>query len=134
MSQKTPSTLVLERVLNHPPEKVWRALTQQHLVREWLLEGDIHAEEGHSFAFATGFGQIDCKVVAVEPGVRIAYTWEALGLRSVVTWTLTDQGGATLLRMEQTGFRPDQAQAYGGAHGGWKRFISNLDILLETMD
>ena len=134
MGNPTPSTLVIERVLNHPAHKVWLALTQQHLVREWLLEGDIRAEAGHSFAFATGFGQIDCKVIEVDPGKRLAYTWEALGLRSVVTWTLTDQGNATLLRMEQTGFRPDQAQAYGGAYGGWKRFIGKLAALLESID
>lgn len=132
MGNPVPSTLVIERVLNHPADKVWRALTQPHLVREWLMEGDISAEEGHRFAFATSFGQIACQVMEVEPGVRIAYSWEALGLESVVTWTLTDQGRSTHLRMEQTGFRPDQAQAYGGAHAGWKRFIGNLETLLET--
>lgn len=134
MSNPTPRTLVIERVLNHPSDKVWRALTQPHLVREWLLEGDIRAEEGHQFAFATGFGQIDCEVQEVEPGQKIAYSWEALGLESVVTWTLIDQGDSTLLRMEQTGFRPDQAQAYGGAYGGWKRFVGNLETLLDADD
>lgn len=134
MGKPAPGTLVIERVLNHPAEKVWRALTQPQLVREWLLDGDIIAEEGHRFAFAAGFGEIECKVVEVEPGVRLAYTWEALGLESVVTWTLSSRGGATLLRLEQTGFRRDQAQAYGGANAGWKRFIGKLDTLLQAID
>ena len=29
--------------------------------------------------------------------------------------------------MEQSGFRPDQQQAYQGAKGGWQQFFANLD-------
>ena len=134
MARSTPHKLAIERILNHPPEKVWRALTQPHLVREWLLEGDFRAERGHSFSLEAGFGQIQCKVIEVEPGIRLSYTWEAFGLQSVVTWTLKKTGNATILTMEQTGFRPDQAQAYGGAHAGWKRFIDNLDVLLKAQE
>ena len=43
------------------------------------------------------------------PGIR---TRAAYGLTSVVTWTLTPTGTGTHLRMEQSGFRPDQQQAY----------------------
>ena len=47
-----------------------------------------------------------------------------MGLESVVTWTLTPDGTGTHLRMEQSGFRPDQQQAYQGAKFGWQKFFA----------
>jgi hypothetical protein len=32
--------------------------------------------------------------------------------------------------MEQSGFRPGQKQAYGGAKAGWQKFIGQLETLL----
>ena len=34
-------TVVIERTLAHPPEKIWRALTQPHLIGEWLMQTDF---------------------------------------------------------------------------------------------
>lgn len=45
----------------------------------------------------------------------------------MVTYTLTPTATGTHLRVEQTGFRPDQKQAYGGAHAGWKAFLQKLE-------
>ncbi|HYI01684.1 hypothetical protein [Hyalangium sp.] len=30
-------SLVVERVMPHPPEKIWRALTQGPLLEKWLI-------------------------------------------------------------------------------------------------
>jgi len=49
----------------------------------------------------------------------------------VVTFTLTPTASGTRLRMEQSGFRPDQKQAFGGAHAGWKTFLDKLETLLS---
>ena len=48
-------------------------------------------------------------------------------LRSVVTYTLTPTEAGTHLRVEQAGFRPEQKQAFGGAHAGWKLFLEKLE-------
>jgi uncharacterized protein YndB with AHSA1/START domain len=48
----------------------------------------------------------------------------------VVTFTLTPTSSGTHLRMEQSGFRPDQKQAFGGAKAGWQKFIGQLETLL----
>jgi uncharacterized protein YndB with AHSA1/START domain len=48
-------------------------------------------------------------------------------LESVVTWTLEPTNNGTNLRMEQSGFRPDQEQAYQGAKIGWQRFFNTLE-------
>ncbi len=67
-------------------------------------------------------------------GRCISYTWDALDVQSVVTWTLTPDGEGTLLTMQQCGFRADQKRAYGGAKVGWSRFLDNLEGLLIRHD
>jgi uncharacterized protein YndB with AHSA1/START domain len=49
-------------------------------------------------------------------------------------FTLTPTRSGTHLRMEQTGFRPDQRQAYGGAQAGWQKFFANLEQLVARTD
>lgn len=126
--------VVKERHLDHPPEKVWRALTQTHLIGEWLMECDFKAEPGHDFELKADWGSIACKVLAVEPHRALSYSWQSRGLESVVTWTLTRTGTGTLLHMEQTGFGPDQEQAYRGATAGWTSFLGRLEKVLSDLD
>jgi uncharacterized protein YndB with AHSA1/START domain len=127
-------SVVVERELGHAPEKIWRALTQPHLIAEWLMKGDFQPVIGHRFDFRADWGTVDCRVTEVEPHRKLAYTWEAMGLESVVTWTLTPSGNGTLLRMEQVSFRPDQEQAYQGARFGWPRFFAAMEQLLQRLD
>jgi uncharacterized protein YndB with AHSA1/START domain len=44
-------TLVIERELPHPPEKIWRALTQGSLIKEWLMDNDFEPVLGRKFTF-----------------------------------------------------------------------------------
>ena len=96
----------------HPPEKVWRALTEGPLIEEWLMKNDFQPVVDHRFQLCADWGSVDCQVLAVEPNKTLSYTWAAFGLESVVTWTLSPTSTGTHLRMEQSGFRPDQQQAY----------------------
>ncbi len=123
-------SVVVEREIPYPPEKIWRALTQPHLIEEWLMKNDFRPVAGHRFNFRADWGGVECQVTAVEPNKTLAYTWAAMGLESVVTWTLTPTSTGAVLRMEQSGFRPDQQQAYRGAHGGWRRMFAALEQLL----
>lgn len=136
MSTTATETLnvVVERDLPFPPEKIWRALTQPHLLAEWLMKADFQPVVGHDFQFTAGWGVIDCQVLEVEPQRALAYRWAAQGLDSVVTWTLVPTGAGTRLRMEQTGFRPEQQQAYRGATAGWPRFFAGLEQVLARLD
>ena len=126
-------SVVVEREISYPPEKIWRALTQPHLIEEWLMKNDFKPVLDHRFNLRADWGVVDCQVVTIEANRTLAYSWAALGLASVVTWTLTPSGTGTLLRMEQVGFRPDQQQAYQGAQFGWPRFFANLEQLLERV-
>jgi uncharacterized protein YndB with AHSA1/START domain len=127
-------SVVVEREIAHPPEKIWRALTQPHLIEEWLMKSEFKPVVGHRFDFRADWGSVDCEVLAVEPNRTLSYTWGAYGLESVVTWTLTPTDTGTRLRMEQIGFRPDQEQAYQGAKHGWNRFFGNLEQVLARID
>ena len=127
-------SVVVEREMPYPPEKIWRALTQPHLIEEWLMKNDFKPVVDHRFSLRADWGAVDCQVMAVEPNKTLSYTWGALGLESVVTWTLTAKNGGTHLRMEQLGFRPDQQQAYQGARYGWQKFFGNLEQVLAQID
>lgn len=120
-------TVVVEREFAHPPEKLWRALTQPHLIEAWLMKNDFLPAAGHRFKLSADWGSVDCQVQEVEPQKTLSYTWSAIGLESVVTWTLDATAKGTLLRMEQAGFRLDQEQAYRGAQYGWQNFFQQLE-------
>ena len=125
--------VVVEREIPFPPEKIWRALTQPHLIEEWLMKNDFKPVVGHGFNFRADWGAVDCQVRAVEPNKTLSYTWGAYGLESVVTWTLTATSTGTNLRMEQSGFRPDQQQAYQGAKYGWQKFFAGLERVVAGL-
>jgi uncharacterized protein YndB with AHSA1/START domain len=129
-------SLVVEREMPHPPEKIWRALTSGPLIEEWLMKNDFQPVVGHRFNFrATPMphwnGVVDSQVLVIEPYERLSYTWNASaaagGLKTVVTWTLTPASGGTHVRMEQTGFRPEDEANYKGAGYGWQRFVAGLE-------
>ncbi len=87
-------SVIVEREIPFPPEKIWRALTQPHLIEEWLMNNDFRPVVGQGFSLRADLG--------------------------------------THLRMEQSGFRPDQQQAYQGAKYGWQKFFANLEQVLQS--
>jgi uncharacterized protein YndB with AHSA1/START domain len=130
-------SVVVERDIPYPPEKIWRALTQPQLIEEWLMKNDFKPVVGHSFNLRGEWGgTLDCEVLSVEPNRTLSYSWNfshddpAFNLTSVVTFTLASTGAGTRLRVEQSGFRPDQKQAYGGAKAGWPQFLAKLEQVL----
>ncbi|MFZ0639640.1 MAG: SRPBCC domain-containing protein [Candidatus Acidiferrales bacterium] len=140
MTNTAPTrSLVIEREMPHPPEKIWRALTEGPLIEEWLMKNDFQPVVGHRFNFRSTpvpnwNGVIDGEVLLVEPNSRLSYNWGSMGLKSVVTWTLTPAKGGTLLRMEQTGFRSEEDAYYKGANYGWQKFIGSLERVAGGLD
>ncbi len=131
-------SVVIERQMPYPPEKIWRALTEGALIKEWLMENDFQPLVSHRFSFrATPVpnwnGIIDGEVRIVEPNKKLSYSWGAFGLASVVEWTLTPTPDGTLVRMEHSGFGPNQDAAYKGANYGWQKFIGNLQRVLAEL-
>lgn len=132
-------TIAFELDLRHPPEKVWRALTDPALLTEWLLPViELKLEPGAAFRFKTqaypGWdGTVDCRILEIEPHKRIKYSWNVPFLQTVVTFTLTPTPAGTQLTLVQTGFKGDQRRESGGARYGWTMMGGKLIELLERI-
>jgi len=132
-------SVIIEREMPHPPEKIWRALTQGHLIEEWLMANDFQPVVEHKFTLRAPpvpnwNGIVDCEVLVVEPHSRLSYRWGSMGLKSVVAWTLTPTKAGTHVRMEQSGFPSEEGAYYKGANYGWQKFIGNLERVLAGLD
>ena len=132
-------TVVVEREFPSPPEKLWRAPTQPHLIEEWLMKNDFKADVGHKFQLRMDAqqgwnGVIDCQVTQIDPNRTLSYTWGSMGTDTAVTFTLTPTATGTHLRVEQSGFARNNAQAFAGATYGWKNFLGKLDQLLARTE
>jgi uncharacterized protein YndB with AHSA1/START domain len=142
-------SIVVELELRHPPEKVWRALTESDLIAAWLMPNDFRAQVGHRFTMRTrpapGFdGIVQCEVLAVEPNRRLSYSWrggakdrQGYGalLDTVVTWTLTPGAdGGTRLHLEHKGFGAAQESTFNILKQGWSVNVAErLNRVLEAM-
>jgi uncharacterized protein YndB with AHSA1/START domain len=99
------------------------------------MKNDFEPVTGRKFQFQAdpvpGWnGIIDGTVLIVEPLKQLSYNWSSMGHDFVVLWTLSPTEGGTHLRLEQSGFGPDQNAAYQGANYGWQRFLGNLERVL----
>jgi len=127
--------------LAHAPEKVWRALTDPKLLSEWLLPViGLELKVCAAFTLKTQpyppwDGTVDCKMLAIEPLEKISYAWDvgAMGLFTVVTFTLTKTEKGTRMTLVQSGFKPEQKQNSGGARYGWKLMGGKLVELLAKL-
>ena len=135
------SALSFEFDLQHPPEKVWRALTDPVLLAEWLLP--VVGPEfvpGAAFTFKTqpypGWdGTVNCRVLEVDSPRKLSYAWVVgdMDIDTVVTFTLTPTASGTRLTLVQSGFKPEQGQSFGGARYGWKMMGGKLVDLLARI-
>jgi uncharacterized protein YndB with AHSA1/START domain len=122
--------------LPHPPEKVWRALTDPTLLSEWLLPVfGLKLEPGAEFMFKTQphppwDGVVNCRLIEIEPHRKLSYAWTVPFLDTVVTFTLTPTESGTRLSLLQSGFTTDQKRESGGARYGWKMMGGKLVDLL----
>src|SRR5687767_2469267 len=105
--------IVLERVLEAPVSKVWKAITDTRQMQSWYFDiAEFKAEPGFEFVFYGGDGQQQwahyCKVVEVIKEKKLSYTWtykdEFPDVETIVTFELFDQGdNTTRLRLTHEG-------------------------------
>lgn len=129
-------SLSFEFDLHHAPEKVWRALIEPELLKEWLLPVvGLELERGAAFTFKTqpypGWdGIVSCRMLEIEAHRKLSYAWGVPFLETVVTFTLTPTASGTRLTVVQSGFKPDQKREFGGARYGWRMMGGKLVELL----
>lgn len=143
----TRRAIIVEKVLPHPPDKIWKVLTDSELIAKWLMPSDFQAEVGRRFTFRSKpmgdwDGVVECEVLDCDPPRRLRYSWvggsktnDKYGSRldSVVTWTLTPADGGTLLRMEHEGFGPGNEFAYEAMSGGWAHVPDRISELAARL-
>ena len=118
-----PGTIRLSQFINHPPAKVWQALTDPKIHAKWWAAGDVRAVVGHRFTLDMGpWGQQPCEVIAVEPERLLSYSFAPersirpspgdLSPRTrVLVCTWSTQVSTSILRWEK---RPSTAWAKVG--------------------
>jgi len=141
--------IVVEEVLPHPPQKVWRALTSAQLIARWLMPNDFEPVVGKRFNFTTKpigdwDGVVHCEVLEVVPLQRLVHSWtggsddnDKYGTRldSVVTWTLTPVPGGTRVRMVHDRFRsPRNDAAYPEMTRGWNTVLPRIAQIAAELD
>ena len=142
-------SIVVEYEFRHPPEKVWRALTETDLIASWLMPNDFRAEVGIASPSARAplpastesciarFLQSNRIGGCLTPGAAGRRTRRGYGaeLDTVVTWTLTSSpGGGTRLRLDHDGFTPDKESTFNIRKRGWTTgVIPSLGRVLDGM-
>lgn len=130
--------------LPHPPEQVWRALTDPELLASWLMPNDFQARVGHRFTFRTdpvpahGFdGIVHCEVIELVPAQRLCIRWAGGGIDTTVRWELFPEGAGTRLLLSHEGFDeddPGQQTTLQILGGGWRGHLARrLDETLTAM-
>jgi uncharacterized protein YndB with AHSA1/START domain len=138
--------IVVDELLPHAPEIVWKTLTTPELIGRWLKmpATGFAPVKGTRFSFKTTAagawdGTIHCEVLEVRPNERLAYSWKGgheanVGygsrLDTVVTWVLSRVDTGTRLRLVHSGFvLPRNDTAFKGLGEGWKGVLPRIGAL-----
>lgn len=119
----TPDPIRIERRLNHPIERVWRAVTEPGEMARWFVTEEIPwtPETGEEFEAAGHRGRI----TDVSPPHRFAWEWHV----ESYSFELSEDGDGTLLVFTHV-FNPEYGPAEQHRHG-WAIYFTRLDVHLD---
>ncbi len=135
---------VIERTFDAPVEKVWKAITDRDEMKNWYFDlEEFKPEIGFEFEFIGGEDGKEfvhlCKVVEVQPGRKVSYTWAYEGYpgKSTVTFELFPEGEGTRLKLTHAGLETFPADikdfAKENFEKGWTEIIgTSLKNYLES--
>lgn len=134
--------IVVEEVLPHAPDVIWKALTTGDLIGRWLMPAKgFEAVKGNRFTFTTRpagawDGTIQCEILEIEPQSRLVYSWKSghadnvgygAPLDTVVSWALEPAGAGTRVTMIHAGFVvPRNELALQNMGEGWRKIVPRL--------
>ena len=102
--------IVVERTLNAPADKVWKAITDRAQMKQWSFDiREFKAEVGFKFQFLGGTDEHKylhkCQVTEVILGKKLTYSWRYDGYEGIsyVTWELAQEGNQTRLTLTHRG-------------------------------
>ncbi|WP_370326116.1 SRPBCC family protein [Euzebya sp.] len=133
--------LRFERHLAHPPEKVWRAITESAHLRSWF-PADIVGErrpgaaielpfwpdhvEAHDIADPVLSGEIR----VWDPPREFTWTWDG----DLLHWQLTSEGDGTRLTFTTWPADQDDHPALSDQAAGYHVCLDHLEVLLDGGD
>jgi uncharacterized protein YndB with AHSA1/START domain len=134
--------IVVDEVLPHAPQTIWKTLTTGELIDRWLMKSTgFQPVKGARFTLQTTpagawDGVIHCEVLEVIRSERLSYTWRGghdgnaqygSRLDTVVTWTLAKVDGGTRVRLVHSGFvMPKNATTFRNLSEGWKKILGKI--------
>lgn len=134
MTGTEPAAIRCDQFIPHPPEAVWRALTDPELHARWWAAGDVRPVVGHRFTLDMGaWGPQPCEVLAVEPERLLRYSFAEGSLGSTITWRLDPEGTGTRLFLEHEGLDLDTPMGRTAVEGmgrGWPDVLRRIDSVL----
>jgi uncharacterized protein YndB with AHSA1/START domain len=142
--------IVVEEVLPHAPETIWKTLTTGKLVNRWLMKSTgFQPVKDARFTFQTTpagawDGVIHCQVLEAMPNERLVYAWRGghegnvgygAPLDTVVAWTLSRAGNGTRLRLVHSGFvTPKNDSAFNTMSEAWKKVVKSVGDIADDQD
>jgi uncharacterized protein YndB with AHSA1/START domain len=142
--------IVVDEILPHAPETIWKTLTTGELIARWLMEPTgFEPVAGKRFTYQTKpagawDGVIHCEVLEVIPNERFSYSWKGgdeantgygSRLDTTVSWTLSRVRNGTRVRLVHSGFmRPRNDTAFRNMSEGWKKIVPRLGAVTDEHD
>ncbi|MBG6129656.1 uncharacterized protein YndB with AHSA1/START domain [Aquimarina sp. EL_43] len=133
--------IIKEKILNHPIDKVWNAITDAKEISTWFIEADFKAEKGYQYIFNASGG--DCSPIKGEVKqanpYTLVYSWIVTEkpIETTVKWVLEETEGGTKLYLEHSGisgYKGETAvEMFNSFNGGWDNCISGLTDYLKQM-
>jgi uncharacterized protein YndB with AHSA1/START domain len=131
------ATLVFRRRLEHPPEAVWKALTDPAELSRWYMtKGTIEGREGGMVDFHAGPSQLHVRgrILTWEPPVVFEHEWKVsprgempAGEDAIIRWELHRDGEGTVLQLEHRKLGRETALGFApGTHA----FLDRLEAQL----
>lgn len=124
--------LLVHRRLDHPIEKVWRAVTERDLLKQWFpadVEGEWRVGAPLRFHFLHGEGEglsddeLSGEVLAVDAPRRLEFRWGS----EVLSFELAPAAAGCELRLAQ---RVDDPSTGARNAAGWEMCLENLQLVL----
>ena len=137
-NQTQTTRLVHEIYIRTTPERLFQALTDGELTRQYYMgtrvQSDWAAGSAYTYAYPTGETMIDGQVLEIDPPRRLVlsfhplFTGQDIGT-SRVTHEIEQIGDVCRLTLIHDDL---DAQGAGGIDSGWAQILSSLKSLLET--
>ncbi len=126
-----PDRIEKEVYYPYPPERVWRAITDQKELGEWFVQGDFQPEVGYEYNFANDDTRVRGTVLEVEPPGKLVYTWikNDTEIETTVIWTLEPKNDGTVLRIEHVGisqYKYSAPELFESTHHGWEYVVQAI--------